>query len=205
MERYVSLYPKHEASPANTVQVMAGLIINTTLPHLCVKVMLPNSPHLNANCGEVSTERRISVKNFARSVIGCLLVLSLLVAAAPLSAASCAATNISQQEKRQKDFDVKRGPEISAYVKRLKQNSKAVRDALGVFEKKGRAPKIEEAFAITGKVSQANQLSHRSCSYCGTFQKASYKRAQIAGDNVDMIFVPAISEPGQWQGTVISH
>src|ERR1700745_1208607 len=51
-----------------------------------------------------------------------------------------------------KDFKVKKGSEVAAKVRKLKETSKNVRAALKLLEDKKRTPKVDASFAINGSL-----------------------------------------------------
>jgi len=51
-----------------------------------------------------------------------------------------------------KDYKVKKGAEVAAKVKKLKESSRSVRAALKFFEDKKRMPKIDQSFALDGSL-----------------------------------------------------
>ena len=101
-----------------------------------------------------------------------------------------------------KDYKVKKGAEVAAKVKKLKESSKSVRAALKVFEDKKRMPKIDQSFAINGSLGSLKAgLNTRG----GVFQNVSYEQqSSISGTYVDLIFVPVLSLDMEWQGAVIA-
>jgi len=102
-----------------------------------------------------------------------------------------------------KDFKVKKGTEVGAKVKKLKDSNKNVRAALKLFEDKKRAPKVDASFSINGSLSplktalnNRGQMFHSHVSF--------EQQSSISGDYVEMIFVPVLSQDTEWQGTIIS-
>jgi hypothetical protein len=78
-----------------------------------------------------------------------------------------------------------------------------VQAALKLFEDKKRPPKVDSAFAITGK------LSRTTAGLVGagpTIERVSFiQSSAIVGTDVELIFVPVLSLDMEWQGTVISN
>jgi len=104
-----------------------------------------------------------------------------------------------------KDFKVKKGPEVTAKVSKLKESSENVRAALRYFEKKGKPSKIDESFAITGSTSSSNTTTAVN-STRSFYQRASFtQQSSVSDGNVEVIFVPSYSTGGEWQGTVIAN
>jgi hypothetical protein len=66
-------------------------------------------------------------------------------------------------------------------------------------------PKIENSFAIAGKLGPTSASHPKVCKDCGALQKVGFSpQGTISGDGVEMTFIPTLSIPGEWQGTVIS-
>jgi len=101
-----------------------------------------------------------------------------------------------------KDYKVKKGAEVAAKVRKLKESNKSVRAALKVFEDKKRMPRVDASFAISGSLgSLKTGLSNRG----QLFQNVSFEQqSSISGDSMEIIFVPVLSQDMEWQGTVIS-
>ena len=146
-----------------------------------------------------------------------LVFLALLAQGTLVSSSSSAAVQATKSKKAQikpqkrekptlrragKDFKIKKGAEVAAKVKKLKESNKNVRAALKLFEDKKRTPKIDQSFAINGSLASLKaELTHRG----GVFQKVSFsQQSSISGDYVDIIFVPVLSLDMEWQGTVIA-
>src|SRR6267143_176019 len=87
-----------------------------------------------------------------------------------------------------KDYKVKKGAEVAAKVRKLKESNRSVRAALKFFEDKKRMPKIDQSFAINGSLGSLKAgLNTRG----GVFQNVSFEQqSSISGDYVDIIFVP---------------
>jgi len=101
-----------------------------------------------------------------------------------------------------KEFKVKKGAEVAAKVRKLKDSNKSVRAALKVFEDKKRPPKIDQSFAINGALGSSKVgVNSRG----NVFQRVSYEqRSSISGEYVDIIFVPVLSQDMEWHGVVIA-
>jgi hypothetical protein len=98
---------------------------------------------------------------------------------------------------------VKSGAEVAAYVKKLKEQDKDVREALRAFERNGRSPKIEDALVISGTVEQV--AVHKNSELRRIFQKASLRpQDTISGDGFEATFIPSYHQGNEWQGTVIA-
>lgn len=101
-----------------------------------------------------------------------------------------------------KDFKVKKGAEVAAKVKKLKESNKSVRAALKVFEDKKRMPKIDQSFSINGSLGSLKAGLNPGG---GVFQNVGYgQQSSISGTYVDIIFVPVLSLDMEWQGAVIA-
>jgi hypothetical protein len=101
-----------------------------------------------------------------------------------------------------KDYKVKKGAEVAAKVRKLKESNKNVRAALKLFEDKKRMPKVDASFSINGSLSSLNVgLNDRD----RLFQNVSFEQqSSISGDYIEIIFVPVLSQDMEWQGIVIS-
>jgi hypothetical protein len=101
-----------------------------------------------------------------------------------------------------KDFKVKKGAEVAAKVRKLRESNKNVRAALKLFEDKKRMPKVDASFTINGSLgSLKTGLNNRG----RLFQNLSFEQqSPISGDYFEMIFVPVLSQDQEWQGTVIA-
>ncbi len=101
-----------------------------------------------------------------------------------------------------KDFKVKKGSEVVAKVRKLKESNKNVRAALKLLEDKKRTPKVDASFSISGSLGSLKAgLNNRP----RLFQNVSFEQqSAISGDYIEIIFVPVLSLDMEWQGTVIS-
>jgi len=101
-----------------------------------------------------------------------------------------------------KDFKVKKGSEVVAKVRKLKESNKNVRAALKLLEDKKRTPKVDASFSISGSVGSLKAaLNNRP----QLFQNVSFEQqSSISGDSIEIIFVPVLSQDMEWQGTIIS-
>jgi hypothetical protein len=101
-----------------------------------------------------------------------------------------------------KDFKVKKGSEVAAKVRKLKETSKNVRAALKLLEDKKRTPKVDASFAINGSLGSLKAaINNRP----RLFQNVSFEQqSAISGDYIEIIFVPVLSLDMEWQGVVIS-
>ena len=102
-----------------------------------------------------------------------------------------------------KDYKVKKGAEVAAKVRKLKDSNKNVRAALKLFEDKKRMPKVDASFAINGSLGPLKTgLNNRGQLL---FQNVSFKQqSSISGDYIEIVFVPVLSLDMEWQGIVIS-
>lgn len=110
--------------------------------------------------------------------------------------------------KKVKDFKVKRGPEVAARVRALRESSENVRAALRYFERKGRPSKIEESVAIYGSYGSGQQMAARGGHLGGVFMPASFapqESSSLSDGTVEIIFVPNYSIDFEWQGTFIGN
>jgi hypothetical protein len=100
-------------------------------------------------------------------------------------------------------YKVKKGAEVAAKVTKLRQSNKDVGAAFKFVEDKKRTHKINNSFAITGKLGslQAQLLPGGP-----TLEKASFMQTSVVtGSDVELIFVPVLNDDMEWQGTVISN
>jgi hypothetical protein len=148
------------------------------------------------------------MKNLLRSTVSYWLVMSMLALTLPLvpqSAAISTSNTPRQQEKKRrvKDSKVKRGPEVTERVKKLKGANKSVLAALKKFEKNGRNPQLEDSLLISGTISEELGKSNRSGR--GLIQKVGLKPQQttVSGNGYELILVPSLVVEGEWQGTAI--
>src|SRR5262249_30670380 len=92
-----------------------------------------------------------------------------------------------QLRRTGKNFKIKRGAEVAAKVRKLKESDRDVRAALKHFEDKKRMPKIDDSFAITGSLAPMKAQGGREGA---TLQKAGFLRdSSINGTDVELIFV----------------
>jgi hypothetical protein len=101
-----------------------------------------------------------------------------------------------------KDYKVKKGAEVAAKIRKLKESNKNVRAAFKLFEDKKRMPKVDASFSINGSVGSLKaELNDRE----RLFQNVSFEQqSSISGDYIEIIFVPVLSQDMEWQGIVIS-
>jgi len=101
-----------------------------------------------------------------------------------------------------KDFKVKKGSEVVAKVRKLKESNKNVRAALKLLEDKKRTPKVDASFSISGSLGSLKAgLNNRP----RLFQNVSFEQqSAISGDYIEIIFIPVLSLDMEWQGTVVS-
>lgn len=145
------------------------------------------------------------MKNIVRLAASALLLAAIFGLAIPMSLRSADARLTEPAAKGVKDFKVKKGPEVAAKVRKLKEGNENVRAALRYFDKKGKPSKIEESFAITGS-SSSSKTTTAINSMRPFYQTASFSQdSRVSDGNVEIIFVPSYSEAGEWQGTVIAN
>lgn len=121
---------------------------------------------------------------FRSAMIG--LTLSLFAVSA-----SYAGVRVSSPEQ-------KRGPEIGARVRSLAASNKHLREALKRFEARGLDPRIDAAVMLSGKA--VRNSSTRSMMVATDSVKSDEE--VVSGDGVELIFIPAYTAPGYWEGTV---
>ncbi|MBA3356201.1 MAG: hypothetical protein H0U18_09755 [Pyrinomonadaceae bacterium] len=98
--------------------------------------------------------------------------------------------------------EAKSGAEVAAKVQRLKRDSLNVK-ALRQFERRGHRPKIEDASSISGRVERPTKASG---SREGGFAIRKANSAQTIRDgSIELIFVPVLDLPSEWQGTMIAN
>ncbi len=108
--------------------------------------------------------------------------------------------------KKVKDFKVKKGPEVAARVRALRESSENVRAALRYFERKGRPAKIDESFSISGSYGSGRATA--SNRFGAVFMPAAFApqdQSSLSDGTVEIIFVPDYSVEAEWQGTVIAN
>src|SRR5262249_57686929 len=101
------------------------------------------------------------------------------------------------------DYKVKKGAEVATKVKKLRESSKDVAAAFKHAEDKKRTPKIDNAFAITGKLGSVKAQVLQGGP---TLEKASFMQSSaVTGTDVELIFVPVLNDNMEWQGLVLSN
>jgi hypothetical protein len=147
------------------------------------------------------------MKSKIRLAIGALLGLALFTSVLPISGLRYGHAKAKVQDQETKDAKIKTGPEVAQRVNQLKQANKQVRNALKIFEnnerKNGRKPKIEESWAITGRVASSRQARTRNCKSCPPLKKVGFHQDPASDDVIEIIFIPTYDVPGEWQGTTI--
>src|SRR5437867_2987884 len=106
-----------------------------------------------------------------------------------------------------KDFKIKKGSEVAAKVRKLKESNKNVSAALKLLEDKKRTPKVDASFSINGSLGspKAGLNNHPRLFQNVSFQNVSFEQqSAISGDYIEIIFVPVLSLDMEWQGIVIS-
>ena len=148
------------------------------------------------------------MKNLFRSAVSALLMAAIFGLAIPMSLRSTQAS-VGEPAANGGNLKVKKGPEVAAKVRRLKEVNQNVRAALNYFDKKGKPSKIDAAFAIVGSapsskttVASTNNSLFRPASFT---RPSSLVSQDISDGNVELIFVPEYEVPGEWQGTVIAN
>ena len=148
------------------------------------------------------------MKNLVRSATSVLLLAAIFGLAIPMSVHSTKAS-LGEPAANGVNLKVKKGPEVAAKVRKLKESNQNVRAALKYFDKKGKPSKIDDAFAIVGyapsskmKVASTNNSLFRPASFTSP---SSFASQDISDGNVELIFVPEYEVQGEWQGTVIAN
>jgi hypothetical protein len=105
-----------------------------------------------------------------------------------------------------KSSNTKSGPEVAARVKSLKEHSKDVRAAFEAFEKRGRAPRVDDATLVSGSFDSPKDVALLRGAGGGFFMKAAFAQEQTSVNNgtFELILVPALVVDGEWQGTAIA-
>jgi hypothetical protein len=98
-------------------------------------------------------------------------------------------------------YNVKKGAEVAAKVKKLRDTNRDVGAAFKFVEDKKRTHKIDNSFAINGKLGS---LKAELIGGGPTLEKVSFMQSS-AGTDVELIFVPVLNDDMEWQGTVISN
>ncbi len=107
------------------------------------------------------------------------------------------------QTPKIKSVETKSGLEVAAKVQRLKRDSLNVKAALRQFERRGHRPKIEEAHSISGAVERDTKGA-RNYERGITIRKANFAQT-IREGSTELIFVPVLDWPTEWQGTLIAR
>jgi hypothetical protein len=106
-------------------------------------------------------------------------------------------------------YKVKKGAEVADKVTKLRASSKDVGAAFKLVEDKKRKHKIDSSFAITGKIGSLKaQLPPGPAleKAAPTLEQASFMQSSlVTGTDVELIFVPVLTDDMEWQGTVISN
>ncbi|MFZ0750376.1 MAG: hypothetical protein WAM70_13515, partial [Pyrinomonadaceae bacterium] len=138
------------------------------------------------------------MKNLVRFATIAVLMAATFGLAIPMFPRAAEAS-LGEPGKGIKDFKIKKGPEVAAKVRKLKESSENVRAALKYFDKKGQTPKIDDAFAIVGS-TPPSKTTTASNKHNSLFQMASFTTSfapqTISDGNVEIIFVPAYSVAG---------
>lgn len=153
------------------------------------------------------------MRNTLRSAVSYLLALSLfawIVPLTPRSSALAGSAPPGRQKVRRsvKGGQVRTGPEAAARIRKLREESADVRAALRAFERRGRAPKVEEAVVVVGEFAAAapaggEVAGHRG----GRFRKASFtpqEQTAVGGNGFEFVLIPSLETAQEWQGTAIS-
>lgn len=153
------------------------------------------------------------MKSPFRLTVGCLLTACLLAFTTPVAPRAASVASPSARDEQQgaaRNVQIKRGAEVAARVKSLRETSKNVRAALREFEKRGRSPKIDEAVTISGNVGSTNVAAASAPRNDSLFQKASFVAARqqqttMRENGIELTFVTSLDLPDEWQGTVIAR
>ena len=99
-------------------------------------------------------------------------------------------------------YKVKKGAEVTAKVTKLRDSNRDVGASFKSVEAKKRTHKINNSFAIAGKLGS---LKAQMLPGGPTLEKASFMQTSVVtGTDVELIFVPVLNDDMEWQGTVIS-
>ncbi|HEX8722708.1 MAG TPA: hypothetical protein VF736_18975 [Pyrinomonadaceae bacterium] len=148
-----------------------------------------------------------TVKSSVITLLAIALAYGLTPSAPAASAAAGARTApAAAPGKKVKDFKVKKGPEVAARVRALRESSENVRAALRYFERKGRPPQIDESFSMSGSYGSGRAVA--SNRFGAVFMPAAFApqdQSSLSDGTVEIIFVPDYSVEAEWQGTVIAN
>src|SRR6266849_4342235 len=152
------------------------------------------------------------MKNIGSSAASVLLTAAIFITMLPIMGplyghAKTPTIQTNTGEKKAKDAKIKTGPEVAKRVNELKSSNKQVKNGLNAFEKNtwktGRQPKLNEAVTITG-TSTLSETALKACKHCSKLRTVSFRPQEpLPEANIEIIFVPTINVPGEWQGTVI--
>lgn len=100
------------------------------------------------------------MKTFTRNLMLLTLIAVALALSVPMLPRAEATGTQKKTGKKPKAYNeaavtnasAKTGAEVAAYVRKQKEQSKDVRNALSTFEKSGRQPKIDDSVMISGVV-----------------------------------------------------
>ena len=169
------------------------------------------------------------MKKMFRSVAVYLVsaAVCLLPVAGPRRSASAAGHERREGQQQQaavRDVQVKRGAEVAARVRQLRETNRNVRAALREFEKRGRRPKINDAVMLTGAVGPAAAASNGTRLGGAVFQNAgavfqnagfpafrnpgflaARQQTTLREGNIELTLVTTLDLPDEWQGTIIAR
>lgn len=113
-------------------------------------------------------------------------------------------THAQQEDIRSviKDVEMKSGVEIAARVEGLRRDSLNLNAALHQFEKWGRRPKLEDAYSVSGRVDRLTKGAQNERDFA--IRNANYAQT-IREGSIELVFVPVIDTPTEWQGTMIAR
>ena len=151
-----------------------------------------------------------TVKRFVISLLAVAVMFGLAgapVASTAGAAGACPAPAVAAG-KKVKDAKVKKGPEVAARVRALRESSENVRAALRYFERKGRPSKVEESFAFYGSYGSGKQVASLGGRFGAFLMPAAFApqdQSSISDGSVEIIFVPNYSVGNEWQGSIIAN
>jgi hypothetical protein len=88
------------------------------------------------------------------------------------------------------------GGKVGQQIRELRRTSKALQNALAVFERNGREPKIDESVSVVG---------HREIAVETAKAHHARQQATINGEGAEVIFITTLHLYNEWQGTVVAR
>ncbi len=127
---------------------------------------------------------------------------SLTLAVVMFSAGLVLTTTAHAQAPKIKGVETKSGVEVATRVEGLRRDSLNVRSALHMFERSGHRPKIEDANSVSGELEQPSKVARNERGFA--IRKANFVQT-IRDGSIELIFVPVLDLPAEWQGTMIAR